>query len=102
MLKISDVEFQKARLADAKRRASASLATISDSEDALLTEAAEADLDNPPAADLMRRRGRPPIEDPKRAVKLRLDAEVVDRFKAGGKGWQTRMNDALRKAAGLE
>jgi uncharacterized protein (DUF4415 family) len=27
---------------------------------------------------------------------IRLDAEVIDRFKAPGKGWQTRMNAALR------
>ncbi|MCQ0970676.1 BrnA antitoxin family protein [Paracoccus sp. TK19116] len=32
---------------------------------------------------------------------MRLDPEVIDRFKADGPGWQSRMNDALRKAAGL-
>ena len=26
---------------------------------------------------------------------IRLDAEVVARFKASGKGWQTRINNAL-------
>lgn len=46
-------------------------------------------------------RGRPPSESPKRHVSLRLDADVVDRFRAEGPGWQTRMNAALRKAAGL-
>ncbi len=46
--------------------------------------------------------GRPRLERPKRAVNLRLDADVVDAFRAGGSGWQTRMNDALRKAAGLK
>ncbi|WP_267897132.1 BrnA antitoxin family protein [Thalassococcus profundi] len=35
------------------------------------------------------------------AVSLRLDPEIVARFKASGPGWQTRMNDALREAAGL-
>jgi uncharacterized protein (DUF4415 family) len=39
---------------------------------------------------------------PKEAVKLRLDADVVASFRAGGAGWQTRMNDALRRAAGLK
>jgi uncharacterized protein (DUF4415 family) len=34
------------------------------------------------------------------AVTLRLDREVLDRFKAGGPGWQTRINATLRKAAG--
>jgi len=34
-------------------------------------------------------------------VSLRLDEEVLDKFKADGPGWQTRINEALRKAAGL-
>lgn len=45
------------------------------------------------------RRGRPKAEKIKRPVSLRLDEEVIDWFKEGGPGWQTRMNDALRKAA---
>lgn len=44
-------------------------------------------------------RGRPKAEKVKKAVSLRLDEEVVDWFKKGGPGWQTRMNEALRKAA---
>jgi uncharacterized protein (DUF4415 family) len=57
---------------------------------------------HPDLAESIRRgRGRPPSDNPKRAVKLRLDADVIERFKAGGAGWQTRMNQALRKAAGL-
>lgn len=47
------------------------------------------------------RRGRPPKETPKAVVNIRLDPEVLDHFKAGGPGWQTRINDALRRAAGL-
>jgi uncharacterized protein (DUF4415 family) len=50
----------------------------------------------------MRRRGRPPSATPKKAVKLRLDVDVVARFKASGEGWQTRMNEALRKVVGLK
>jgi uncharacterized protein (DUF4415 family) len=47
-----------------------------------------------------RMRGRPPAGDlPKISVSLRVDREVVDAFKATGKGWQTRMHDALAKAA---
>jgi uncharacterized protein (DUF4415 family) len=46
-------------------------------------------------------RCRPPSERPKVEVKPRLDPEVVERFKADGPGWQTRMNAALKKAAGL-
>jgi uncharacterized protein (DUF4415 family) len=44
------------------------------------------------------RRGRPPMERPKIAINLRLDADVVDGFRATGPGWRTRMNDTLRKA----
>lgn len=35
-------------------------------------------------------------------VSLRLDREAVDHFKAGGPGWQARINSAIRKAAGLK
>ena len=45
------------------------------------------------------RRGRPKAETVKKSISLRLDEEVIDWFKKGGPGWQTRMNDALRKAA---
>lgn len=47
-----------------------------------------------------RPRGRPKSAAPKVAVKLRLDPDVLDAFKAAGPGWQTRMNAALRDAAG--
>lgn len=40
-------------------------------------------------------RGRPKAERPKVAVKIRLDQDVVEHFKAGGRGWQTRLNAAL-------
>nr|WP_082049323.1 BrnA antitoxin family protein [Sphingomonas melonis] len=47
-------------------------------------------------------RGRPPLrEQAKRQVTLRLDPDVIERFRADGPGWQGRMNAALRKAAGL-
>ena len=57
----------------------------------------------PALAEKMRRNGggRPKSENPKVAVSLRLDPEVVSRFKAEGPGWQTRMNEALRQAAEL-
>ncbi|MGV3491219.1 MAG: BrnA antitoxin family protein [Devosia sp.] len=47
------------------------------------------------------KRGRRPAENPKQAISLRVDADVLDKFKADGPGWQSRMNEALRKAAGL-
>lgn len=57
----------------------------------------------PALAEKMRKNmgGRPRSENPKVAVSLRLDPDVVSRFKADGPGWQTRMNAALRQAAGL-
>ncbi len=46
--------------------------------------------------------GRPPMgEAAKRQITLRLDPDVIDKFREGGAGWQSRMNAALRKAAGL-
>ena len=48
------------------------------------------------------RRGRPPLEHPKRHVSLRLDADLVEHFKRKGKGWQTRINAALRKVVNLK
>ena len=47
--------------------------------------------------DTLVRRGRPKAATPKQALTIRYDADVVAAFKATGKGWQTRMNDALRQ-----
>jgi uncharacterized protein (DUF4415 family) len=48
------------------------------------------------------RRGRGPQKAPtKTLVSLRLSPDVIDRFKAGGPGWQSRIDAALRKAVGL-
>ena len=33
-------------------------------------------------------------------VTLRIDQDVLEWFQDGGPGWQDRINDALRKAAG--
>lgn len=41
-------------------------------------------------------RGRPKAETTKQALTVRYDADVIDAFRATGKGWQTRMNEALR------
>ena len=45
--------------------------------------------------------GRPRSENPKKQVTLRLDPDVVERFRATGKGWQSRINAELRKALGI-
>jgi uncharacterized protein (DUF4415 family) len=93
---------------------------ISDEEEARIQAGIAADPDNPEwteedfrnarpfaevfpdlAESIRRSRGRPPAENPKKQVTLRLDADVVERFRASGRGWQSRINEALRKAAGL-
>ena len=43
--------------------------------------------------------GRPPLEHPKEAIKLRLDHDVLAAYRRTGSGWQTRINADLRKAA---
>jgi uncharacterized protein (DUF4415 family) len=42
----------------------------------------------------------PSLPGAKEMVSLRLDRDVLDYFQDGGPGWQDRINDALRKAAG--
>jgi uncharacterized protein (DUF4415 family) len=42
-------------------------------------------------------RGRP-AGSSKQLVSLRIDRDVIEQFRAGGPGWQSRINEALRKA----
>ena len=72
-------------------------------ENAVITKAARSDPDALPYTDkewkkarVHARVGRPKSESPKVFTGIRLDADVVDTFKATGKGWQTRINAALR------
>ena len=104
----------------ARRKAQRSLAQISEAEDAELTRAAAADPDNRiidermfarmrpalgVAPEIVRRaRGRrgPQKSKPvKTSVSLRLDPDVIRHFRRGGRGWQSRINQALRRAAKL-
>lgn len=39
---------------------------------------------------------RPARTEPKAQVTLRIDRDVLDYFKGGGSGYQTRINDVLR------
>lgn len=61
-----------------------------------------ADADSPDATQGMReavakrRAGRPPGSGTKEQVAVRFDKEVLAAFRASGRGWQTRMNDALK------
>ncbi|MBI5120361.1 MAG: BrnA antitoxin family protein [Rhodospirillales bacterium] len=92
---------------------------MTDLENKRITAAAKSDPDNLPLDDAMLSRmrpvakvapelvgmargpGRPRLENPKQAIKLRLSPDVVSYFRATGKGWQTRIDETLRKAVGL-
>jgi uncharacterized protein (DUF4415 family) len=47
-------------------------------------------------AEIQRHRG-PNKRPTKEQVAIRLDPEVLGAFRAGGPGWQTRMNNALKE-----
>ncbi|NEW98972.1 hypothetical protein DY467_19520 [Rhodopseudomonas sp. BR0G17] len=49
------------------------------------------------------RRGRPPLgAQPKSSVTLRLDADVLDAYRALGRGWQSQINADLRRVRKLK
>ncbi len=54
----------------------------------------------PHIVEAIRQRGRPRGES-KALVTLRLDKDVIAALRAGGEGWQTRINELLRAAVGL-
>ena len=41
--------------------------------------------------------GRPVSTNPRKLISLRLPADVIERWKATGAGWQTRMAERLSK-----
>jgi len=49
-------------------------------------------------ANITRGRGRPPVAIKRPTLNMRVDADVLDAFKATGPGWQTRINTVLRDA----
>jgi len=53
------------------------------------------------AADLERavvkKRGRPISPNPRKLISIRLPADVIERWRATGPGWQTRMVERLSK-----
>jgi uncharacterized protein (DUF4415 family) len=49
-------------------------------------------------ASIQRARGRPVTGKARQVVSLRLDPEVISKFKATGPGWQGRINEILKKA----
>ena len=54
-----------------------------------------------PADGTLTKPGRPKSVDPKKQVTLRIDNVVLEKFRATGKGWQSRINAELRKALGI-
>lgn len=46
----------------------------------------------------LRRPGRPKAAVTKQRIGLRLDRDIIAAFRATGPGWNTRMNEALRRA----
>ena len=50
------------------------------------------------AATVTRGRGRPAVAIKRPTLNMRVDADVLDAFKATGQGWQTRINAVLRDA----
>jgi uncharacterized protein (DUF4415 family) len=73
-------------------------------EDAIITAAAMSDPDAVPLTDeeweavkSFVRIGRPPSTRPlKVPTTIRFDADVLAALKASGKGWQTRVNEAVK------
>ena len=67
------------------------------------TSAKAADRDNPPWSEEMlgspvMRRGRGPQKAPTKVLTtVRLDADVIAFFRAQGSGYQSRINDALKR-----
>ena len=45
----------------------------------------------------LRKGGRPKSENPRQMISLRLPPDVIERWKATGPGWQTRMAEKLAK-----
>lgn len=74
-------------------------------EGAVITAAAMSDPDSVPLTDVeweaakpLARIGRPPSSRPlKVPTTIRFDPDVLAALKASGKGWQTRVNEAMRE-----
>jgi uncharacterized protein (DUF4415 family) len=73
--------------------------------DRTATRNAKRDPDNPPLTEQdfvcakIVRRGRPKLAAPKQQVTLRLSPKVLAYYRAKGRGWQTRIDEDLKKIA---
>lgn len=71
-----------------------------DAEDVAINAAASSDPDNQPLTteqlgQFKRRPGRPSGSN-KELVSIRLDSAVLEAFRSGGAGWQTKINEVLK------
>jgi uncharacterized protein (DUF4415 family) len=58
------------------------------------------ELTDPMVADaVIKKGGRPRSPNPRQLISLRLPADVVERWRATGPGWQTRMAERLRRVS---
>ena len=82
---------------NAKRKKSAHTSTSSDDLPEITQEwLAGADLYD---GKKLVRRGRPPLDNPRKLLSLRLQPQVIAKWKASGPGWQTRMAKVLERSA---
>jgi uncharacterized protein (DUF4415 family) len=68
-------------------------------DDTLLTDEQLAEMkpiSEFPQLQTLAKRGRPAKSNPKKSTTIRLNADVLNFFKAQGKGWQTRINNILQ------
>jgi uncharacterized protein (DUF4415 family) len=91
---------------------------LTDAEEAEIQRMVASDPDNPEATDdqiaqakpfaeafpalaeaIKRGRGRPRLDSAKEAVTLRLDPDVVERFKARGDDWRSQMAEVIKAAS---
>jgi uncharacterized protein (DUF4415 family) len=104
---------------NSRRNKSPKLVRLGRKEDRAVTAAAASDPDNPDLTDAdfarmrpaiavmpnlvrLAQRARGPQKAPtKQLVSLRLDRDVLAHFRRYGRGWQSRINTTLRKAARL-
>ena len=55
----------------------------------------------PPAPEPVRAQAKTGVPVSKELVSIKLDSDLIAHFQEDGPGWQERINDALRRAAGL-
>jgi uncharacterized protein (DUF4415 family) len=65
-----------------------------------VAEAAFKSATTKPAEPAPAEKPRAALPNAREMVSLRLDREVLEHFQADGPGWQDRINEALRRAAG--